>query len=229
MPLEPWCTNRSGLEDCPQSNQCRSASAERVIWSAGCRFLDSTFLELERSLNWTPRNGAAQLREDYPDIRDLLCEVLVGEITAIELATDARYIPLLHGLGGNHALNALKDQTGVRLGHWPRVWAARTLALLGDSACSSALLVAAEDPEWRVRMQVIRAAGLVTNPKTVEEIAHQLVSDTHPRVRQAVALAIGRKGNYQSAMLLGELSRDAEVSVRRAATRAGNRLQSQLS
>lgn len=179
-------------------------------------------------MTWSPRSGAAQLCEDYPEIGELLCQVLTGKLSASDLACDTSYVPLLQGLGGNHALNALNDPTGARLDHWPRAWAARALAMTGDPSCAHALITAAADPEWRVRMQAIRAAGLVTNSETVSEIANRLVSDIHPRVRQAVALAIGRKGNDQSTMLLGELARDADVSVRRVAERAENRLGIQL-
>lgn len=177
-------------------------------------------------MNWTVRGGAAQLCEDYPDVVRLLCRFLTGEITARDLAQNANYLPLLHGIGGNHALNALKDPTGGRLAHWPRVWAARTLALIGDSTCAEALVDASRDSEWRIRMQSIRAAGLISASETVDEIADLLVSDLHPRVRQAVALAIGRKGSIRSEMLLGELSTDTEVTVRRAAERAMIKLRS---
>ena len=72
-------------------------------------------------------------------------------------------IPILHGIGGNTALNLLRDTTGRHLPHWPRAWAARTLAIIGGSGCSDFLAIAARDKEWRVRMQAVRAAGLVTD------------------------------------------------------------------
>lgn len=137
-------------------------------------------------------------------------------------------LPILHGIGGNTALNLLQDPSGARLAHWPRAWAARTLAIIGDEGCSRALVTAAADPEWRVRMQAIRAAGLVADATTVDQMAVVLVADEHRRVREAVALSLGRNGSELCLGHLAALSQDAESSVRQAAERAITRLQSRL-
>lgn len=179
-------------------------------------------------MRWTPLSGAARLRDEYPTIQDVLCRILTGTLTSRELARDPTMLPILHGIGGNTALNLLQDPTGTRLAHWPRSWAARTLAIIGDAGCSSAFVKAADDGEWRVRMQAVRAAGLVADSTTVDRMAGLLVSDSHRRVREAVALSLGRKGSEVGLVHLRELSQDAEVSVRRAAERAITRLQSRL-
>ena len=170
----------------------------------------------ETHLRWTPASGAAQLRKEVPEILDVLCRILTGAITSRELARDPTVLPILHGIGGNTALNLLKDPTGRRLAHWPRSWAARTLAIIGDTGCSSAFVSAANDQEWRVRMQAVRAAGLVADSMTVDRMAGSLVSDSHRRVREAVALSLGRKGSELCHGHLRELSQDAEESVRRS-------------
>ena len=175
-------------------------------------------------MRWTPASGAAQLREENPEIVEVLCRILTGATPASELARDPTMIPVLRGIGGNAALTLLADPTGTRLAYWPRAWAARTLAIIGDPACSAAFVEAASDSEWRVRMQAIRAAGLVAEPATVDRMAGMLVSDPNRRVREAVALSLGRNGTQECLGLLHELSEDAELSVRQAAERAIARL-----
>ncbi len=179
-------------------------------------------------MRWTPAGGAAELRSNYPEVAHLLCEILAGRISSRDLATDPTMIPVLQGIGGNHALNLLKDPRGKRLRYWPRVWAARALATIGDPACANSLACGASDTEWRVRMQSVRAAGLVADSSTVEKIASSRVSDPHPRVRAAVALSIGRKGTARSTIWLRDLAQDPELLVRRTAERAITTLQARL-
>ncbi len=64
--------------------------------------------------------GAAQLRKEFPEIRDVLCRILTGAINSRDLARDLTMTSILHGIGGNTALNQLNDPTGKRLAHWPR-------------------------------------------------------------------------------------------------------------
>ncbi len=179
-------------------------------------------------MRWTPASGAAQLRQEFPEVQDVLCRILTGAMTSPELARDPTMLPILHGIGGNTALNLLKDSTGARLAHWPRAWAARTLAIIGDTGCSAAFVKAASDEEWRVRMQAMRAAGLVADSMTVDRMAGLLVSDAHRRVREAIALSLGRKGSELCLRQLHALAQDAEVSVRRAAERAITKLQARV-
>jgi HEAT repeat protein len=176
-------------------------------------------------MRWTPASGAARLRVEFPEILSLLCRILTGDVSSRELAADPSMIPILHGIGGNTALNLLRDASGRRLSHWPRAWAARTLAIIGDTDCSSAIESAVRDKEWRVRMQAVRAAGLVAHSATVDRMAEGLASDSHRRVREAVALSVGRNGSDVCVGLLRELSQDVEMSVRRAAERAISKLE----
>ncbi len=83
-------------------------------------------------MRWTPASGAVQLHKEFPEILELLCWILTGAVTSLELARDPTMLPILHGIGGNTALNLLKDPSGTRLAHWPRAWAARTLAIIGE-------------------------------------------------------------------------------------------------
>ena len=171
-------------------------------------------------MEWTPAIGASELRKHHPELVDLLCAILSGGYSAHELASDPTMIPILHGIGGSHALNLLKDPSGERLAHWPRVWSARTLAIVGNATCAQALKVGSEDSEWRVRMQSVRAAGIVADPETVDQIAAARSRDAHPRVRAAAALSIGRVGSMHSMAWLSELSEDSVLPVRQAADRA---------
>ena len=179
-------------------------------------------------MRWTPASGAAQLRQEYPQIVEVLCSILTGAISSSELARDSSLLPILYGIGGNTALTLLQDSSGKRLAYWPRAWAARTLAIIGDTGCSSAFLTGADDPHWRVRMQAVRAAGLVADSPTVDRMSEFLVSDHHRRVRETVAISIGRKGSEHCLVHLSELSQDTEASVRRAAERAITKLQTRL-
>ncbi len=165
------------------------------------------------------------MSKEFPDILDVLCRILTGAISSRELARDPTMLPILQGIGGNTALTLLQDSSGSRLAYWPRAWAARTLAIIGDAGCSSALASAASDQQWRVRMQAMRAAGLVSDSMTVDRMAGSLVSDDHRRVREAVALALGRQGSKLCLGHLTALSEDAEASVRQAAARAITKLQ----
>ena len=189
----------------------------------------STLPNTGARMRWTPVRGAAQLRAEYPEILEVLCGILTGAVTSRELARDPTMLPILRGIGGNTALTLLQDASGARLAHWPRAWAARTLAIIGDGGCASAFLTAASDQQWRVRMQAVRAAGLVADSMTVDRMAGSLVSDRHRRVREAVALALGRQGSELCLGYLRALAQDDEASVRRAAERAIARLQSGLS
>ena len=62
---------------------------------------------------------------------------------------------------------------------------------------------------------------------TVDDAAQRL-GVSRLRVREAVALAIGRNGSELCLDHLRELSRDAEVSVRQVAERAITKLQHRL-
>ena len=178
---------------------------------------------------WTPSAGASQLRWEYPvGLAELLCTILTGEITPEQMAADVEMHRVLHRLGGKHAIRLLDDPTGERLSHWPRVWAARTLALVGDFRCAPALEQATKDMEWRVRMQAIRAASLVCKPRELDKMGALLISDKSARVRSTLALCLGRNGGSDSIMLLGTLLRDSDTSVRNHADRALTRLQSRL-
>ncbi len=235
-----WITNRAWISSAHGRNSpvaskrkrqewyLYQSSLRRIVKRQTCArsgriyecFKIGAFARTETQLRWTPASGAAQLRNDFPEILDVLCRILTGAITSRELARDPTMLPILYSIGGNTALNLLKDPTGTRLAHWPRSWAARTLAIIGKTGCSSTFVKAANDQEWRVRMQAVRAAGLVADSMTVDRMAGLLVSDSHRRVREAVALSLSRKGSELCLGHLRELSQDAEVSVRRAAERA---------
>ncbi|NKC01938.1 MAG: hypothetical protein GKR90_26030 [Pseudomonadales bacterium] len=173
--------------------------------------------------------GASQLLLYYPvGLTELFCKILVADITSEQLTEDLEMHTVLRCLGGKHATKLLDDSRGAKLIHWPRVWAARTLALVGDTRCVDALELATKDTEWRVRMQAVRAVSLVCTPSRLEEIGASLVSDKSIRVRGMLATCLGRNGGTGSYMLLGTLLRDADVLVRNHAERALARLKLRL-
>lgn len=109
---------------------------------------------------------------------------------------------MLIDIGNGHAEGLMVDPTGARFDYWPRVWAARSMAYLGDLAAVPTLVVATQDDHWRVRMTAIQSLGRLG----AEDVTPVLVvglHDAHRRVREAAVVALGRVGNENA---LGPLS-----------------------
>lgn len=100
---------------------------------------------------------------------------------------------LLH-IGNGHAFRLMADGTGARLDYWPRVWAARAMANLGDPTAQPHLEAALADPHWRVRMTAVRAIGNL-RLEGVSAAVVGLLDDEHPRVLRAAVRALRHVGD----------------------------------
>lgn len=121
-----------------------------------------------------------------------LVELLSGEVEGPDLVW-SQYRDVLVDIGNGHAEGLMEDGTGDRLVYWPRVWAARAMAYLGDVEATDALVRGISDDHWRVRMTCIQTLGRIGAVGVSNELEKGL-EDEHPRVRKATALALTRVG-----------------------------------
>lgn len=78
---------------------------------------------------------------------------------------------------------------------------------------------------FRVRVQAAISLGSVRTEPSVIEALTRALGDDHPAVRAAAASALGRQGDPRALSALRGVSRDREAAVRRAASRAIERLE----
>ncbi|CAN5711359.1 hypothetical protein BH23DEI1_BH23DEI1_11980 [soil metagenome] len=116
-------------------------------------------------------------------------------------------------------VGAVRGGAAEHLAYWPRSWAARSMAHLGDEDAAPWLVEALGDPHWRVRMTAARGIGQLSADGHDDDIA-PLLEDPHPRVRTAAATALGRTGNEFALAPLNDALDDMDGLVRRAADRA---------
>ncbi len=102
-----------------------------------------------------------------------------------------------------------------------RIYAARELAKSGSASARSALAQAfAHDPSWGVLEQAARALGKTRAPWAQRLLVEQ-ISHRHPKVRRAIAAALGEFHNAGAAQaLLGPAAADASYFVQAAALHA---------
>lgn len=151
---------------------------------------------------------------------DVLVLLLKGTVPESDLVW-APYRGVLVDIGDGHAERLMSDESGKRLGYWPRVWAARALAYVGMKEADSALLAAFADDHWRVRMTAIQTVGRLGIEGATLELLERL-NDEHPRVRSAAILALERVGTEEAVEPL--LRRWATGSQRTRAERAVARI-----
>jgi HEAT repeat protein len=136
-----------------------------------------------------------------------------------------RCIPILRGalddaeaiewLGGVHGTAVLAAPTGAAA-HWPRVWAARALRYVWDERATAAVVEALDDPNWRVREMAAKVCRRRDLGQAGDVLATMSGDDT-PRVRAAVAWALGALGEGEHAAVLIELRGDPDPAVRERA------------
>jgi hypothetical protein len=154
---------------------------------------------------------------------DFAIAVLTGDVTAEEAFTTE--VEKLRWLVGPH-IGGWSDLDPVNF-YWARVWAARTFLYVWRDDAVDALLVAADDPAWRVREHVAR----ITAQRELGQLADALVPDLDhelPRVRATAARAFGAAGESEHAEALQALADDPDRTVRMAAERALARLEKRL-
>lgn len=111
--------------------------------------------------------------------------------------------------------------------YWVRVWAARAFLYVWRDDVVDALLVAADDPAWRVREHVARVAAQRELGQLVDALVPMLDHEL-PRVRAAAVRAVGAAGEYEHAEAIGPLRDDPDQSVRAAVDRALDKLVTRL-
>jgi hypothetical protein len=111
--------------------------------------------------------------------------------------------------------------------YWVRVWAARAFLYVWRDDVVDALLVAADDPAWRVREHVARITAQRELGQLVDSLLPMLDHDL-PRVRAAAVRAIGAAGEFEHAEAVVEMQDDPDQAVRAAVERALQRLETRL-
>ncbi|GAA1659630.1 hypothetical protein GCM10009744_61260 [Kribbella alba] len=111
--------------------------------------------------------------------------------------------------------------------YWIRVWAARAFLYVWRDDVVAALLVAAEDPAWRVREHVARITAQRELGQLVDALLPMLDHEL-PRVRAAAVRAVGAAGEFEHVEAVEELRDDPDHTVRAAVERALDRLERRL-
>lgn len=172
---------------------------------------------------WTPAEGVRTLRERFGDARatKILTALLAGVPSSDAVLGD--YAEALLCIGNGHAEQVLtrwrRDPHAPRLDHWPRSWAARAFAYLGEPKAGTALAEALEDGHWRVRMTAAQSLGRL-QVREFEARLRRALLDPHKRVRRAAAAALGRVGSDASAQALQAALDDDDREVRAEADKA---------
>ncbi|MER7250312.1 HEAT repeat domain-containing protein [Kribbella sp. NPDC000426] len=111
--------------------------------------------------------------------------------------------------------------------YWIRVWAARVFLYVWRDDVVDTLLVAADDPAWRVREHVARITAQRELGQLVDALLPMLEHDL-PRVRAAAVRAVGAAGEYEHAEAIQPLADDPDQTVRAAVERALEKLGERL-
>lgn len=128
-------------------------------------------------------------------------------------------------LGGDAGRSLLEDGTSWKP-YWSRVWGAHGLLYVWDEDAAPVVLDRLRDEHWRVAEMCLKVS--VRHELPCGDDAVRLASHTLPRVRAAAVRAIGVCGDTEHAAVLHDLAGDPSDDVRRAAARAGERLESRL-
>lgn len=154
---------------------------------------------------------------------DWCVSLMTGEVSAEdaygpELVSKLRWIA--PNLGGWTYLDPVNF-------YWVRVWAARVFLYVWRDDVVDALLVAADDPAWRVREHVARITAQRELGQLVDALLPML-SHELPRVRAAAVRAIGAAGEFEHVEAVEELRDDPDHAVQAAVERALDRLERSL-
>ena len=154
-----------------------------------------------RPASWTPARGAAALVAEFGEdgALELLARLLVGGVGPTEFGREpwARVIAHIGSYTPAAASAAVSgdatplDLTSPANAYWPRSWAARALAYVGDERAAPCLVKGLADRHWRVRMTASQTIGRL-RMRGLEAELLPLLQDAHPRVRAAAKLALER-------------------------------------
>lgn len=172
---------------------------------------------------WTPAAGARLLCRRFGAeaasrlLRDVLAGLPPGELI------EEPYAGVLHLIGNGHADGVLgrwrADPDAPRLDHWPRSWAARAFAYLGDVTVGPDLAAALADEHWWVRKTAAQTLGRL-GVTDQERALLVTLKDPHVRVRRVGATALGRVGSSGALDGLRAALDDDDLEVRAAADKA---------
>jgi hypothetical protein len=127
-------------------------------------------------------------------------------------------------LGGLHARSGLDHDN---LDYWPRVWAARAFLYVWSPDVTPSLVRALGDPAWRVAENAMRVMARREIADGVDA-AVRLSGHELPRVRATVVRLVGLVGESDHARVVLEAASDPDLSVRKAAERARDRMEQRL-
>lgn len=140
---------------------------------------------------------------------------------------------LLLALGGRHAAMELTRAGPAKAdqSYWAPTWAARGLLHAWDDSrageVAEAIEVALAHGHWRVREMAAKVAGGHGLGQSADALARS-ARDPVPRVRIAMARALGAAGEAEHAAALHVLDEHEEAEVREAARRALRQLADRL-
>ena len=126
-------------------------------------------------------------------------------------------------VGGRHAQGILDGAPAL---YWPEVWGARTLLYAWDDAAAAVIRSGLANQAWRVREMCCRVVAARELPFGAELLP--LLADEVARVRGNAARALGIVGDYEQALEVKNLVKDAELDVRKQAGGALKVLKSRL-
>lgn len=181
---------------------------------------------------WTPALGVAALVEEFgaDEAISMLTRLTVGEPTPRELGTPPWPTVIRHV--SRAELNKFDFRQPDVL-YWPRAWAARALAYVGDEDVAPWLVRALSDDHWRVRMCAAQSLGRLRVGGIDSELL-PLLLDPHPRVRAAAVTTLGLVGETETEQALLVLVDDPSdlvgerlrVALQRLSRRAARRTRS---
>ena len=160
---------------------------------------------------WTPAIGAARLVDELGEDTALGClgRLVTGEVPPSDLESPPW--PLVVTLISGGKLPSF-DFASPQHGYWPRSWAARALAYVGDEDAAPWLAAALEDGHWRVRMTAAQSIGRL-GIRGVEPQLLARLRDPHQRVRAAAVTTLGRVGGDAVVPRLEEMLEDESELV----------------
>lgn len=169
-----------------------------------------------------------------PSPRDLLArlEADVGTAQAATLcaelltADDPRdHAATVEYLGGAAGRSLVEDGRTWKP-YWARVWAARGLLYVWDDLAAPAVIDGLADEHWRVAEMCLKVCARRELPCGEDGV--RLAAHDMPRVRAAAVRALGAAGDTEHVAAVRELTDDPADDVRRAASRALERMAARL-